>query len=76
MRRLVHTLLAVLAAAPSARALDPQRVPTQYARRDWRAPESLPHDNVTSILQTRDGYLWVGTVEGLARFDGVRSVVF
>lgn len=42
----------------------------------WRAPQSLPHDDVTAIVQTRDGYLWIGTVEGLVRFDGVRSVVF
>jgi diguanylate cyclase (GGDEF)-like protein len=31
---------------------------------------------VTAVVQTRDGYLWVGTVEGLVRFDGVRSVIF
>ncbi len=61
-------------ASPSL-ALDPGLAITQYVQNVWRAP-SLPHDNVTSILQTRDGYLWVGTVEGLARFDGLRSVVF
>jgi ligand-binding sensor domain-containing protein len=32
--------------------------------------DGLPHTIVQSILQTRDGYLWVGTREGLARFDG------
>ena len=57
-------------------ALDSELAITQYVQNVWRAPAALPHDNVTSILQTRDGYLWVGTVEGLARFDGVRSVVF
>src|SRR5512134_2986118 len=76
MRRLVPLLLALLAPCRAADALDPDRLPTQYARTFWRAPESLPHDNVSAIVQTRDGYLWVGTVEGLARFDGVRSVVF
>ncbi len=58
------------------RALDPERAITQYVQNVWRAPGALPHDNITAILQTRDGYLWVGTVDGLARFDGVRSVVF
>ena len=34
----------------------------------------MPHNSVTSVLQARDGYLWVGTLGGLARFDGVRFV--
>lgn len=36
----------------------------------------LPHPSVTAALQTHDGYLWVGTQGGLARFDGVRFAVF
>jgi signal transduction histidine kinase/ligand-binding sensor domain-containing protein len=39
-------------------------------------PEDLPDNKVTSIVQTRDGYLWLGTYGGLVRFDGVRFVVF
>ena len=62
--------------AASAHALDPALAITQYVQSVWRAPGHLPHDNVSAIVQTRDGYLWIGTVEGLARFDGVRSVVF
>lgn len=57
-------------------ALDPTVAVTQYVEQRWRAPQPLPHDNVTTVAQTRDGYIWIGTVEGLARFDGVRSVVF
>lgn len=57
-------------------ALDPDLSITQYVHSVWRAPQALPHDNVSAILQTRDGYLWIGTVEGLARFDGVRSVKY
>lgn len=34
--------------------------------------DGLPGNNVTAVLQTRDGYIWVGTRSGLARFDGVR----
>lgn len=59
-----------------ARALDPSFATTQYAQHVWRAPETLPHDDVTAIAEDHDGYLWVGTVDGLARFDGVRSVIF
>jgi ligand-binding sensor domain-containing protein/signal transduction histidine kinase len=37
----------------------------------WRAADGLPSDSVTAIIQTRDGFLWVGTTTGLVRFDGV-----
>lgn len=37
----------------------------------WRTEQGLPHNMVSAILQTRDGYLWVGTADGLARFDGL-----
>ena len=42
----------------------------------WQVPEGLPHNEVTSVAQTPDGYLWVGTRGGLARFDGIRFEVF
>ncbi len=38
--------------------------------------KGLPNSSVTAIAQTRDGYLWVGTYNGLARFDGERFVKF
>ena len=40
----------------------------------WGTEEGLPHNAVTALLQSRDGYLWVGTAAGLARFDGLRFV--
>src|SRR5262245_32292586 len=40
--------------------------------RSWLTGEGLPQNAVNAILQTRDGFLWVGTDGGLARFDGVR----
>ncbi len=42
----------------------------------WRQSEGLPQDSVISILQTRDGYVWVGTRAGVSRFDGVRFTTF
>jgi ligand-binding sensor domain-containing protein/signal transduction histidine kinase len=36
----------------------------------------LPENTVTAITQTRDGYLWLGTLDGLARFDGLRFATF
>ncbi len=44
--------------------------------RVWQAERGLPQNKVTALVQTRDGYLWVGTYSGLARFDGMRFTVF
>ena len=49
---------------------------SEYSSRLWQMEEGLPHNIVQAITQTRDGYLWVGTREGLARFDGVRFTEF
>ena len=42
----------------------------------WGVDEGLPQNSVFSVTQTRDGYLWFGTLNGLVRFDGVRFSVF
>ena len=42
----------------------------------WTSDNNLPDSSVTAITQTGDGYLWIGTQNGLARFDGVRFVNF
>lgn len=42
----------------------------------WTTEKGLPQNTVTSIAQTPDGYLWIGTFGGLARFDGFRFVSF
>src|SRR5208283_171064 len=47
-----------------------------YTMQIWQADDGLPHDSVTAIVQTDDGYLWIGTPGGLARFNGVRFTVF
>ena len=57
-------------------SLDPARALTQYAHDIWRRGEGLPQNGVATIAQTPDGYLWVGTEEGLARFDGLTFTVF
>ena len=38
----------------------------------WQVQDGLPSARLLEVLQTRDGYLWLATLEGLARFDGVR----
>lgn len=47
-----------------------------YLTRVWQAEQGLPQNKVTAVVQTHDGFLWVGTYSGLARFDGVRFTVF
>jgi len=42
----------------------------------WTTDDGLPNSSVTAVLQSHDGYLWLGTCSGLARFDGVRFTVF
>jgi two-component system, sensor histidine kinase and response regulator len=42
----------------------------------WRQSQGLPQNSVRAILQTRDGYIWIGTKGGVARFDGVLFKVF
>ncbi len=49
---------------------------TQYVQEVWQAKEGLPQNSVQAIVQTRDGYVWLGTQDGLARFDGVRFTVW
>ena len=48
----------------------------QYRVDTWTTDEGLPQKSVFSIIQTRDGYLWLSTFDGLVRFDGVRFTVF
>lgn len=43
---------------------------TDFYARIWQVENGLPNNTVQSIAQTQDGYLWVGTREGLVRFDG------
>jgi signal transduction histidine kinase/ligand-binding sensor domain-containing protein/CheY-like chemotaxis protein len=57
-------------------AIDGDKSIGQYVHRIWQREQGLPQQSVASLAQTDDGYLWVGTQEGLARFDGVRFVVF
>ena len=51
-------------------------VSAQYRFDSWTTDNGLPQNSVLSILQTRDGYLWLATFDGLVRFDGVRFTIF
>lgn len=50
--------------------------PAQYTRHVWHVQDGLPEETVQALAQTPDGYLWVGTTGGLARFDGTHFVIY
>lgn len=56
--------------------LAPIAVRPQYQIESWTTDNGLPQNTVRSILQTPDGYLWMTTLDGLARFDGVRFTIY
>ena len=66
----------LLAGLPAALALDPNLQISQYAHTAWRLRDGTFPGTPTAITQTTDGYVWIGTVAGLLRFDGVRFVPF
>ncbi|MBV9612368.1 MAG: hypothetical protein JO091_07840, partial [Acidobacteriaceae bacterium] len=57
-------------------AMDPTKAITQYTDTSWTTNTGLPQNSITAIAQTNDGYIWLGTEEGLVRFDGVRFTAF
>ena len=73
-RDLVSGLLGLLAFI--ALAHRPAAAAPSYTVRSWGIAEGLPTSTVQDIAQTPDGYLWVSTTGGLARFDGVRFETF
>lgn len=52
-------------------ALDPARAVSQYTREVWGLRNGLPRGQISSITQSADGYLWIGTEQGARKFDGV-----
>ena len=62
----------LLGSCPRAFALDPSKRLTQYAHTAWRIQDGFFPNSPYWISQTKDGYLWVGTLSGALRFDGVR----
>jgi len=57
-------------------SLDPDKRVTQYSVNIWNMSGGLPANSVYAILQTGDGFLWIGTQNGLVRFDGLDFRVY
>ncbi len=68
MTRFRWTIFPCLLWAINALAVDANN--PEFLVNNWRNEDGLPHSVINSIVQTRDGYLWIGTYVGLVRFDG------
>ena len=67
-------MLLIVLNSIAALALDSVLRMSQYAHTSWRLQDGVFNGIPTAIVQTTDGYLWIGTSSGLMRFDGVRFV--
>ncbi len=77
LRILIICLIAVPVAGTKAQhGPDRSRRITQYPIDHWSTGQGLPQSSVMAMAQGRNGYLWLGTQEGLVRFDGVRFTLF
>jgi ligand-binding sensor domain-containing protein/signal transduction histidine kinase len=74
LRWLVFALF--ILAGSGAHALNPDRKLSQYGLQTWQTDSGLPQNSARAILQTRDGFLWFATREGVARFDGIDFSVY
>jgi signal transduction histidine kinase/ligand-binding sensor domain-containing protein len=48
----------------------------EFAIESWLADNGLPQNSASTVIQTRRGYIWVGTFNGIAEFDGRSFKVF
>jgi ligand-binding sensor domain-containing protein len=69
---LIAMAAAALSSAPGAQSLEQTTRLTQYAHRSWRTGDAGLMGTPQNIAQTKDGYIWVSTENGLYRFDGMR----
>src|SRR5262245_54696937 len=69
---IIAMVVACLLVTRTALAIDPKLRITQYRHTAWRVHEGAFGSAPNAIVQTADGYIWIGTDSGLVRFDGVR----
>ena len=60
----------------SVLGLSPEKSLNQYVHNKWGIEDGLPQISVVDIVQTKDGYIWFATEEGLVKFDGVKFKVY
>jgi len=76
LHALVAGVVCLLLHSTGVEALDPSVPLRHYTHQQWGTADGLPQSSPQAIVQDPVGYLWLGTQEGLTRFDGVRFTVF
>lgn len=56
--------------------LPPDKDILQFPLKTWDTEDGLPTSSVLALAQTQDGYIWISSYQGLARFDGIAFEVF
>lgn len=74
---LLNLILLIILICPSQIfPLNPHKKFSQYVLDSWLSDDGIPQNTVHAVIQTKEGYIWIGTEEGLARFDGNKFTVF
>jgi ligand-binding sensor domain-containing protein/AraC-like DNA-binding protein len=71
-RKLFISVISLLFFISQLWGLDPDTPVNQYLVDQWQISDGIPANAIRAIAQTPDGYLWIATSKGLARFDGIR----
>ena len=73
MRKILFLIFALWCFSLTSMGMGPFR---NYIHRGWSSDEGLPQNSVYSIAQDKDGFIWIGTAEGLVKFDGAEFELF
>ncbi|MDE3084299.1 MAG: hypothetical protein KGJ37_03640, partial [Verrucomicrobiota bacterium] len=76
MKKILSASICFLFATYSVYALDSARAVKDYKVKEWLATDGLPYPSIRCVAQSGDGYLWVGSRTGLARFDGKTFTIY
>jgi signal transduction histidine kinase/ligand-binding sensor domain-containing protein len=69
-------MMALLLCQAAAAGSAPPEIESEYTIEMWQTDDGLPQNAVVAMAQTADGYIWLLTRDGLARFDGIRFDIF
>src|SRR6478672_4891647 len=69
-------MLVLLCVGNGVLGLNPNKTLSEFGNQVWLTENGLPQNTVQTIIQSHDGYLWFGTQEGLAKFNGTNFIVF
>src|SRR3954451_17291965 len=75
-RWVLQAVFILVSCGPLALGLDPNKPIRNYRHEVWQESQGLFQSPINTILQARNGYIWLGTYYGLVRFDGVRFTTF